>query len=164
MNGFPKEVVEMIRNSDLTSLHLTDTINYRAPWSLLGLQARFRKGTVTVAGDAMHAMGPFLAQGGSAALEDAIVLARCLAQKLHYCSPKSISSPSQVMKTRMVEKALDEYLKERNKRVFNLCMESYLVGIMVDTPSPLLKFLASIVMAMLFPDPISHTRYDCGRL
>ncbi|KAH7849059.1 hypothetical protein Vadar_012359 [Vaccinium darrowii] len=42
---------------------------------------KFRKGTVTIAGDAMHVMGPFLGQGGSAALEDTIVLARCLSHK-----------------------------------------------------------------------------------
>lgn len=31
----------------------------------------------------MHVMGPFLGQGGSAALEDAVVLARCLGRQ--YC-------------------------------------------------------------------------------
>ncbi|PON79888.1 FAD/NAD(P)-binding domain containing protein [Trema orientale] len=163
LKGFPEEVVEMISKSDPTSLHLTDTVKYRAPWSLLGTLTRFRRGTVTVAGDAMHAMGPFLAQGGSASLEDAVVLARCLAPKLSSSSPPSVV---QVMKTRriLVEEAFDEYLKERRKRVFKLCMESYLVGTMVDTPSPLLKLLATVIMAVMFPNPIAHTRYDCGRL
>ncbi|XP_062113122.1 monooxygenase 1-like [Humulus lupulus] len=170
MKGFPKEVVEMISKSVLSSLHLTDIIKYRAPWSLLGIGTRFRRGTVTVAGDAMHAMGPFLAQGGSAALEDAVVLARCLAPKLYeyyYCSSSSSPSPHPHLirsNTKMVEEAFDEYLKERKKRVFKLCMESYLVGLMVDTPSSLLKFLAGIAMALLFPDPFAHSSYDCGRL
>ncbi|KAE9454955.1 hypothetical protein C3L33_13146, partial [Rhododendron williamsianum] len=34
---------------------------------------------VGVVGDAMHAMGPFIAQGGAASLEDAVVFARCFA-------------------------------------------------------------------------------------
>jgi 2-polyprenyl-6-methoxyphenol hydroxylase-like FAD-dependent oxidoreductase len=69
----------MINSSEENSLSLTH-IRYREPWDVL--LGRFRKGSVTVAGDAMHIMGPFLGQGGSAALEDAVVLARCLAPKL----------------------------------------------------------------------------------
>ncbi|RLM69033.1 hypothetical protein C2845_PM17G10590 [Panicum miliaceum] len=43
-------------------------------WRLAG----FRMGSVTVAGDAMHVMGPFNGQGGSTALGDDFVLARSL--------------------------------------------------------------------------------------
>ncbi|KAJ0087336.1 hypothetical protein Patl1_06874 [Pistacia atlantica] len=39
------------------------------------------RGTVTVAGDSMHVMAPFLGQGGSFGIEDAVVLARCMARK-----------------------------------------------------------------------------------
>jgi salicylate hydroxylase len=38
------------------------------------------KGAVTLIGDAAHPMLPFLAQGGAMAIEDAAVLARCLAR------------------------------------------------------------------------------------
>lgn len=78
--GFPSEMLDMIKNSELSSLTLTGT-KYSPPWDLL-FQG-FRKCTVTVDGDAMHVMGPFLGQGGSAALEDAVVLARCLGRQ--YC-------------------------------------------------------------------------------
>lgn len=47
------------------------------------LVGRFRLETVTVSGDAMHVMGPFLGQGTCSAFEDAVVLGRCLAQKIH---------------------------------------------------------------------------------
>ncbi|KAF7139058.1 hypothetical protein RHSIM_Rhsim07G0130300 [Rhododendron simsii] len=40
---------------------------------------KFGEGSVTVVGDAMYAMGPFIAQGGNASLEDAVVFARCFA-------------------------------------------------------------------------------------
>ncbi|GMP90731.1 hypothetical protein CsSME_00041721 [Camellia sinensis var. sinensis] len=69
-------MLEMIQNCDVDSLTFNGT-QYRAPWELLN--ARLKKGIVMVAGDAMHVMGPFLEQGGSTALEDAIILARCLA-------------------------------------------------------------------------------------
>jgi salicylate hydroxylase len=49
-------------------------------WALYDLPAlsRWGDGAVTLLGDAGHAMLPFLAQGGAAALEDAIVLGRRL--------------------------------------------------------------------------------------
>ena len=53
----------MIEDSDVESLSPTH-VRYRAPWNLL--LGKFRKGTVIVAGDAMHVMGPFLGQGGAA--------------------------------------------------------------------------------------------------
>ncbi|XWS30644.1 hypothetical protein CRYUN_Cryun23aG0003300 [Craigia yunnanensis] len=79
IKGFPNLIMEMIKNRNEDSLHLTE-LRYRAPWDLL--RTNFHKGTVTAAGDAVHAMGPFLAQGGSASLEDAVVLARCLSQNM----------------------------------------------------------------------------------
>ncbi len=49
-------------------------------WALMGREpmARWSVGRVTLLGDACHATLPFLAQGAVMALEDAMVLARCL--------------------------------------------------------------------------------------
>lgn len=51
-------------------------------WALLGREPlpRFSIGRATLLGDAAHPTLPFLAQGANMALEDAIVLARCLDQ------------------------------------------------------------------------------------
>ncbi len=43
--------------------------------------ARWSKGNATLLGDAAHPMLPFLAQGAAMAMEDAVVLARCLEDK-----------------------------------------------------------------------------------
>ncbi|KAL7174805.1 hypothetical protein ACSBR1_043865 [Camellia fascicularis] len=102
IDGFPPEIQQMIEDSDVESLSLTH-VRYRAPWDLL--LGKFRKGTVTVAGDAMHVMCPFLGQGGSAGLEDAIVLARCLYQKL--IEVDQIQSRSQMMMHKVGE-AMDQ--------------------------------------------------------
>jgi 6-hydroxynicotinate 3-monooxygenase len=40
--------------------------------------ARWSEGRIVLIGDACHPMLPYMAQGGSAAMEDAVVLARCL--------------------------------------------------------------------------------------
>ena len=54
-------------------------------WSLydLPLLRLWGEGPVTLLGDAAHAMLPFLAQGAAMAIEDAAVLADCLAQAPH---------------------------------------------------------------------------------
>lgn len=117
INGFPTEMVEMVKNSDLESLSIA-RLRYCAPWDVL--RGSFRKGTVAVVGDAMHVMGPFLGQGGSAAIEDAIVLAmaRCFARKMH---------GGQVIEHEVGE-VVDEYVKERRMRLVWLSTQTYLIG------------------------------------
>jgi salicylate hydroxylase len=62
----------------LTMIHAIDT---PFKWALLGREplSRFSVGGATLLGDAAHPTLPFLAQGANMALEDGIVLARCLA-------------------------------------------------------------------------------------
>ncbi|KAH7834252.1 hypothetical protein Vadar_014194 [Vaccinium darrowii] len=162
IDGFPAEVVQLIEDSELESLSLTH-IRYRAPWDLL--IGKFRKGTVTVAGDAMHVMGPFLGQGGSAALEDAIVLARCLSRK--FVNPVDHLLTSEREKTRTmheVGEAMDQYLEERRMRVLRLSTQTYLIGSLLRPSSMLVKFACIVFMVVLFRNPSNHTRYDCGLL
>ncbi|XP_052192287.1 monooxygenase 1-like isoform X2 [Diospyros lotus] len=159
VNDFPAEFKQMIEDSDLESLSLT-RLRYRAPWDLL--MANFRQGTVTVAGDAMHVMGPFLGQGGSAGLEDAVVLGRCLAGKLGGVDGTKYGRP-EVMKK--VAEGMDEYVKERRMRVVRLSTQTYLIGLLFQPdPSLLVKVVCIVLMAVLFRDPMNHARYDCGPL
>ncbi|KAI8005337.1 Monooxygenase 1 [Camellia lanceoleosa] len=143
VKGFPREMLEMTQNCDVDSLTFNGT-QYRAPWELLN--ARFRKGTVTVVGDAMHVMGPFLGQGGSIALEDAIVLARCLATQ------------------RRAEVALDQYIGKRRMRLVLISMKTYAVGTILETSSMVVILLCIVLMVIFFCERLGHTRYDCGRL
>ncbi|CAL5442125.1 unnamed protein product [Camellia sinensis] len=158
IDGFPPEIQQMIEDSDVESLSLTH-VRYRAPWDLL--LGKFRKGTVTVAGDAMHVMGPLLGQGGSAGLEDAIVLARCLYQKLS--EVHQIQSRSQMMMHKVVE-AMDQYVKERRMRVVRLSMQTYLTGLLVGPSSMLVKLASIVLMVIFFRNQNDHTTYDCGLL
>ncbi|XP_008231659.1 PREDICTED: FAD-dependent urate hydroxylase-like [Prunus mume] len=155
LESFPTSIIEMAKNCELDSLHLTEYLRFHAPWDIL--RRRFREGTVVLAGDAMHAMGPFLAQGGSACLEDAIVLARCLARTTH------IDRNARGTKMQ-VEEAFDEYLKERKMRILRLSLQMYLIGEMLHASSQFVKFICIILLAVLFCDSNGHTRYDCGSL
>ncbi|KAG7985156.1 hypothetical protein I3843_03G010700 [Carya illinoinensis] len=115
----------------------------------------FRKGSVTVAGDAMHVMDPLVAQGGSASIEDGVVLARCLAQKLHEIDNKTNSFAT------YIGEALDQYVKERRMRVVWL---SSLHTLIDSTPPLLVRIICTILLMLLFSDYAAHTQYDCGRL
>ena len=60
---------------------LIEAIDAPFKWALMARSAmtRWSDGRVTLLGDACHAALPFLAQGAAMAIEDAYVLARCLA-------------------------------------------------------------------------------------
>ncbi|KAK7834601.1 monooxygenase 1 [Quercus suber] len=158
IKGFPTKMLDMVKHSDRDSLSIS-RMKYQAPWDIL--LGSFRKGTVTVAGDAMHVMGPFLGQGGSVALEDAIILARCLAQKRHEIDIKT--NGSQVIAYKVGE-ALDQYVKERRMRLVRLSTQTYLTGILIKNPPLLVRFVCNILMKVLFSDSTAHSQYDCGRL
>lgn len=151
IKDFSAETIEMIENCDVTSLSLTH-LRYRAPWDIL--LGKFRRGSVIVAGDAMHAMGPFLGQGGSSAIEDAVVLARCLAQKMDKVG-RDVEE---------IGEALDRYVEERRMRLLWLCTYTYLFGSMLEGSSMFVKFLVPLVFAVFFRNPTYHTKYDCGHL
>lgn len=76
-------------------------INARSPLSTWVVD-----GNVTLLGDAAHAMTPFLGQGATSSIEDAIVLARALA-----------ASPT-------IAEGLDRYQKARHERATFIQMES----------------------------------------
>ncbi|KAI3912622.1 hypothetical protein MKW92_005469 [Papaver armeniacum] len=159
ITDFPAEIIETVKKCDLDSLTLTK-IRYRTPWDIL--LGNFRKGTVIVAGDAMHVMGPFLGQGGSAALEDAVVLARNLAQAMSVKGSERIDK--QIMQVK-IEAAMDRYAKERRMRVFMLSSQAYLIGMLLETSSGrLTKLVMVIALVVFFSNSIAHTKYNCGHL
>ncbi|XVF63327.1 hypothetical protein PTKIN_Ptkin09bG0079100 [Pterospermum kingtungense] len=162
MKGFPENTLELIKNSEPTALYLTE-LRYRTPWDLL--RANFRKGSVVVAGDAMHAMCPFISQGGGASLEDAVVLARSLSGKLSEAGNNNNQNhPAGPGRNVMVEEALDLYIKERRMRLFWLSLQTYLIGFTLDNTSKMKKVLGILGLVIVFGDQKGHTDYDCGRL
>jgi len=97
----------------------------------------------------MHAMGPFIGQGGSSALEDAVVLARSLS--------RAAAGDYSV--------AIQEYVRERRLRVTMLSLERFLIGTLVRPESSLVTKLACVaVLALLGSRSLRHANYDCGRL
>lgn len=73
------EVRAVIENTELDAF-TSSPLRYGHPWELLW--GNISKVNVCVAGDALHPMTPDIGQGGCAALEDGVVLARCLGEAL----------------------------------------------------------------------------------
>ncbi|KAJ1270961.1 hypothetical protein BS78_06G091600 [Paspalum vaginatum] len=146
----PAEIIDLVRESDPASLNVVTKLLYRPPWEVAF--GGFQKGTVTIAGDAMHAMGPFIGQGGSAGLEDAVVLARALARAVGAGGEE------------MVGKAIAEYIRERRLRLARLSLESFVVGLVARSPSPVTTLACAAVSMLLGTRSHEHAKYDCGRL
>ncbi|CAN6244736.1 unnamed protein product [Urochloa humidicola] len=150
----PAEIIEVVRESDPESLNLVTNFWYRPPWEVAF--RGFRRGAVTVAGDAMHAMGPFIGQGGSAGLEDAVVLARSMAR-----AAADDGSQSQ----EVVGEAIAAYVRERRVRLTLLSLESFIMGaLLVRSPSPVVKLACVAVLVLLGSKSLRHANFDCGRL
>ncbi|GKF60896.1 putative FAD/NAD(P)-binding domain protein, partial [Tanacetum coccineum] len=125
----------MIEKENVESLSFS-RLRYRTPWDLL--TGTFCKGTVIVVGDAMHVMGPFLGQGGSAGLEDAVVLARNMAQL-------GFNRVKEQIAIQGVEEAFKRFVKEQRMRVVRLSLQSYLTGILLGASSWVKKVVCIVL-------------------
>ncbi|CAM0870808.1 unnamed protein product [Alopecurus aequalis] len=153
MQGIPEDILNVVRSCDIESLSLAQ-LCYRAPWNMIFQP--FQEGTVTVAGDAMHTMGPFIGQGGSAGLEDALVVARCLAQ---------MASGDDHGPARYIEEVLRTYVNQRMGRILKLSMEAFLRGELITGSSKLKKLFVKVALKVLFRGSTNHQDdYDCGSL
>ncbi|KAG9448811.1 hypothetical protein H6P81_008776 [Aristolochia fimbriata] len=157
------EVEEMMRSCDLDTAVYT-IIRYRTPWEIFF--GKFRDGMMTVAGDAMHVMGPFLQQGGSCGLEDAISLARNLASELDRV--KNITNVDDndraVLWRRRAAVGIDNYVRERRMRLLKLSSQSYLIGLIATVSASHLQFGIYLLGLLLFRRAYKHTEFDIGRL
>ncbi|KAL6858983.1 hypothetical protein ACP4OV_017985 [Aristida adscensionis] len=160
----PGELAEAVRRCDPATepLRTVTKVWYRPPWQVM--LGRFQRGAVTVAGDAMHVMGPFIGQGGSAALEDAVVLARSLSRAVPARGGAATMSDRELLQHDKIAVALGEYVRERRARVFLLSLESYVIGTLMTAKSIVKKLACVAVLALLGSESHRHTNYDCGRL
>ncbi|EEF32314.1 monoxygenase, putative [Ricinus communis] len=151
---FPSEFLDVVRHADLSTITWAPLM-LRHPWNVIF--GNLSRGSVTVAGDAMHPMTPDLGQGGCSALEDAVVLGRHIGNSF-------------IKNGRLVEKdmprAIDGYVKERRWRAAGLITGSYLSGWVQQSGSNWwMKFLRDFIFyGFLFRKVFNSVVYDCGKL
>uniref|UniRef100_A0ACD5TUQ1 Uncharacterized protein n=2 Tax=Avena sativa TaxID=4498 RepID=A0ACD5TUQ1_AVESA len=149
------QVLEAVERSEMSDV-LAAPLRYRSPLSLLF--ASISKGNVCVAGDALHPTTPDLAQGACTALEDAVVLARCLGDAI-------VAGGVAGAEEERIEAALRSYAGIRRWRSAQVIAASYVVGFFQESDHAVVSFvrdkLLSGVLArtlLMMPD------YDCGKL
>ncbi|XP_059459073.1 monooxygenase 2-like isoform X2 [Corylus avellana] len=159
LGKMPDEVRAVIENTDLDSF-ISSPLKYRHPWELLW--GNISKGNACVAGDALHPMTPDIGQGGCAALEDGVVLARCLAEAL-LKEPSGEKLPEKEEYKR-IEMGLKKYAKERRWRSIELITTAYMVGFFQQGDGKVMNFFRDILAAYMAGLLLKRADFDCGKL
>ncbi|XP_024166739.1 monooxygenase 3 [Rosa chinensis] len=158
------EVRAVVENTDLDAF-IPSPLRYRHPWELIW--GNISKGNVCVAGDALHPMTPDIGQGGCAALEDGVVLARCLGEALLKNRSQEIRDEGEQGKVeyKMIERGLNKYASERKWRSFDLISTAYVVGFIQEADGKIMTFLRDKFFSPILAGlRLKKADYDCGKL
>uniref|UniRef100_A0ACD5WDY4 Uncharacterized protein n=1 Tax=Avena sativa TaxID=4498 RepID=A0ACD5WDY4_AVESA len=151
----PAEALELVQRSEISDDAPAAPLRFRSPLSLLF--ADISRGNVCVAGDALHPMTPDLGQGGCAALEDGVVLARCLGE--------AVLGTGGVTEKERVESGLRKYAGIRRWRSIELIGTAYTVGFLQQSDNVVVSFLREKVLAgVLVKRLMKMSNHDCGTL
>ncbi|KAL9415500.1 hypothetical protein AB3S75_043735 [Citrus x aurantiifolia] len=160
LHDLPAQVKAVIEKTPVDSI-ISSRLQYREPQEVLW--GNISRGNVCVAGDALHAMTPDIGQGGCAALEDGIVLARCINEALK--TKEGVGEEDEEEFNKRVEMGLKRYAKERRWRCFELISIAYLVGSIQQSDGKILNFLRDKILAsFLVGLLIKKADFDCGNL
>lgn len=152
----PKQVIDIIEETDNESI-ASSPLRFRSPVNILF--GNISKENVCVAGDALHPMTPDIAQGGNAALEDGVTLARCLSRALLRNAPNEKEGYNNI------KEGLDKYAKERRWRSFELITTAYIVGVIQEGRGTVSKFIRDKLWSpYLAGIVLSRAEFDCGKL
>ncbi|KAG2554691.1 monooxygenase 2-like isoform X3 [Panicum virgatum] len=152
----PPMALAVIERSE-TSEVFAVPLRFRPPLSLL--TGSISKGSVCVAGDALHPMTPDLGQGGCAALEDSVVLARCLGKAVLGDGARSGTE------SQRIEEGLREYAGIRRWRSVELVATAYVVGFIQQSNNAIGGFLRDkFLSGFLARRLLKMAEYDCGTL
>ena len=112
-------------------------------------------------------MTPDIAQGGCAALEDGVVLARCLAGALlkEQSEEAKGKGDREREEYKRIEMGLKKYAKERRWRSIELISTAYIVGFVQQGDGKVTTFFRdNILAAFLAGLLLKRADFDCGKL
>ncbi|XP_047976186.1 monooxygenase 2-like [Salvia hispanica] len=147
-------VLDVVERTELDSISLAH-LKFRSPWDILF--GNIVKKGVCVLGDALHPMTPDLGQGACSAIEDSVVLARCLGEALSQVGDEEVYVK--------MEKGLDKFGRERRWRSFSLVSTAYVVGVLQETDNRFVSFFRKMFLSKFTVEPfVRMSDFDCGNL
>ncbi|KAM0904833.1 hypothetical protein ACQ4PT_017810 [Festuca glaucescens] len=150
----PAEALDVIERSEMSEV-VSSPLRFRSPLALV--RGSISRGNVCVAGDAFHPMTPELGQGGCAALEDGVVLARCLGEAFVGAGNDGGYA--------CVTAALEKFAGERRWRAVRLVTAAYVVGFVQQSSNAAIKFLREkFLSGLLAKLMVDMADFDCGKL
>ncbi|XP_057525807.1 monooxygenase 2-like [Amaranthus tricolor] len=153
-----KTIFEETKVEDIICSHL----RYRPPWEYLW--GKISKDNVCVAGDALHPMTPDTGQGACSALEDAIILGKCLSEVFSPRSSKK-QDKTKAEEHKRIETSLKKYAKDRKWRAIDLITTAYFVGFIQQSDGKVISLIRDKVMApFLAKLRLKAAQFDCGSL
>ncbi|KAL9262830.1 Monooxygenase 2-like protein [Drosera capensis] len=159
MGKVSDKVRNVIVKTDLDDVYVSP-LRYRKPWEIL--LGNISKDNVCIAGDAFHPMTPELAQGACAALEDAVVLARCLGEALTQGSKHKSSKEEEYER---IKKGLQKYAQERKWRAADLVTTAYMLGLIQQSNFQLVRLMRDKVLSRhLAKMVVKKSTFKCGDL
>ncbi|KAB2620833.1 zeaxanthin epoxidase [Pyrus ussuriensis x Pyrus communis] len=165
LGKIPDKVKAVVENTELDAF-VSSPLRYRHPWEILW--GNISKGNVCVAGDALHPMTPDIGQGGCAALEDSVVLARCLGEALLKSSrheTKDKAGEEGKEEHERIETGLKKYATERRWRSFDLISTALVVGFFQEGNGKIMNFLRDKCLAPILAGLLlKKSDFDCGKL
>ncbi|KAK9152436.1 hypothetical protein Syun_010745 [Stephania yunnanensis] len=161
LGNVPQQVVEVVEKTDLHNI-ISSPLALRWPWNVVW--GENCKGNVCVAGDALHPMTPDLGQGGCSALEDSVILAKCLAEAL-LKGTQSINCKYEEDEYGRIKRGLEKFIKERKWRGFSLVATAYVLGMTQQSNGAVMKFLRDKLLSPYLAGLLLNMAdYDCGNL
>ncbi|XP_077231195.1 monooxygenase 2-like isoform X2 [Tasmannia lanceolata] len=159
LGNVPQEVASVIAKSKWDTV-IASPLRFRWPWHLLW--GDICKGNVSVAGDALHPMTPDLGQGACSALEDGVVLARCLGEVL---LEKPIGGAKEEEEYERIKKGMDKYARERRWRGIELITTAYVLGWIQQSDGKVINYLRDKWLSKGMAEMLlKKADFDCGKL
>ncbi|XP_019096776.1 PREDICTED: uncharacterized protein LOC104767841 isoform X2 [Camelina sativa] len=163
IKDLPKNIKSVVETTDLDSMVMS-RLKYRPPWELLW--ANIAKDNVCVAGDALHPMTPDIGQGGCSAMEDGVILARCLGEAIKFKNDlKGETEDDQNESYKRIEVGLKKYARERKWRSIDLIIAAYTVGFIQQSRGKWMNlFTDRFLRSFLSRLRLKMSHFDCGSL
>ncbi|CAN1276435.1 Monooxygenase 3 [Linum perenne] len=137
-------------------------LRFRYPWELV--YGNISKDNVCIAGDALHPMTSDVGQGANMALEDGVILARCIAQALKKQDDEEEEEGS-IDELERIRIGLRKFGEERRWRSFGVITAAYVIGYIQQSNWWVMKFVKDKLLSpFLGKLLLKNADFDCGQL